>query len=181
MAEIDQILDFCFADGAVGNWFTKDPAFDRRVKARLLADHQRAAAGDLDFWQDSAKGCLALCILLDQVPRNLFRSDPRSYATDAKARSVSHQALDRGFDQDLPQIQRLFLYLPLEHSEDLAEQQLSVQLIRKLAQDAGWLDYALRHRDIVARFGRFPHRNAILGRATTAEEVAFLSQEGSSF
>ncbi len=181
MAEIDEILDFCFAEGAVDNWFTKDPAFDRRVKARLLADHELAAAGDLDFWQDSAEGCLALCILLDQVPRNLFRGDPRSYATDAKARAVTHRALESGFDRDLPQTQRMFLYLPLEHSEALAEQRLSVRLMGKLDQDPRWLDYALRHRHIVARFGRFPHRNAILGRATTAEEETFLSQEGSSF
>lgn len=181
MAAIDEILDFCFADDVVPHWFAKDPAFDRRVEERLLPDHERAAAGALDSWQASAEGCLALCMLLDQVPRNLFRGDPRSYATDAKARAVTHEALERGFDRELPQIQRVFLYLPLEHSELLAEQQLSVQLIGKLDQDPRWRDYALRHRDVVARFGRFPHRNAILGRATTAEEEAFLSQEGSAF
>ncbi len=181
MSEIGEILDFCFADGVVPLWFTKDPAFDRRVEAQLLTDHERAAAGAPDVWQASAEGCLALCMLLDQAPRNLFRGEPRSYATDAKARAVTHEALDRGFDRDLPQIQRVFLYLPLEHSELLAEQQLSVQLIGELDQDPDWLDYALRHRDIVARFGRFPHRNAILGRANTTEEEAFLSQEGASF
>ncbi len=181
MAEIDEILDFCVADGVVPRWFTKDPAFDRRVEERLLPDHERAAAGALDVWQACAEGCVALCMLLDQVPRNLFRGDPRCYATDAKARAVTHEALERGFDRDLPQIQRLFLYLPLEHSEFLAEQQLSVHLIGELDRDPRWLDYALRHRDIVARFGRFPHRNAILGRANTVEEEAFLSQAGSSF
>jgi uncharacterized protein (DUF924 family) len=122
-----------------------------------------------------------LCVLLDQVPRNLFRGQGRAFASDAAARAIAREAIDQGFDRNLPQPQRLFLYLPFEHSESLADQDESVRLIGALDENPTWKDYAIRHRDVIARFGRFPHRNAALGRRNTAEETAFLATPGSSF
>ena len=180
-AAIANILDFCFAEGPAQRWFVKDPAFDAAVRARLAAPHEAAVAGRMDHWRETSEGCVALCLLLDQAPRNLFRDHARCYATDAQARAVTRYALAHERDRGLPQVQRLFLYLPLEHSESLADQDHCVRLMGELDEDPGWLDYAVRHRDIIARFGRFPHRNAVLGRASTPEELAFLSQPGSSF
>ena len=177
----EEILAFWFAPGRRAQWFAKDPAFDAEVRRCLLGPYERAAAGGYDHWRDSAKGCLALCLLLDQVPRNLFRDDPRAFATDAKARAVLRHALERGLDGALSQVESLFLYLPLEHSEDLRDQEDCVRLTEALDEDPEWYDYAVKHRDIIARFGRFPHRNAVLGRACSDEEAAFLAQPGSSF
>jgi uncharacterized protein (DUF924 family) len=181
MSDIDAVLDFWFADGMPERWFKKDAAFDAEVRTRLAAAYESAAAGGLDDWRDSPEGCLALCILLDQVPRNMFRDDPRAFATDAKALAITRHALAHGFDRRLGQSRRMFLYLPLEHSERLADQELCCALMAPLDQNPAWHDYAVRHRDIVARFGRFPHRNAVLGRATTPAEAAFLAEAGSSF
>ncbi len=178
---IAEILDFWFAPGMDERWFKKDPGFDREVRTRFLGHYERAAAGDYDGWTATPEGCLALCLLLDQVPRNLFRGEPRAFATDAAARAVTKSALERGFDRALSQVQRLFLYLPLEHSEALDEQEACVRLVAELDEDPKWHDHAVQHRDIIARFGRFPHRNAALGRETTDEETAFLKEEGSSF
>lgn len=181
MSEISELLDFWFAEGMADKWFVQDDAFDRDLRARFAGLYARAAAGALDGWMDSARGCVALCILLDQAPRNLFRGDPRAFATDAAARAVTRHAMAQGFDRAVPPAQRLFLYLPLEHSEALADQDLCVTLLEGMDGDPRWLDYARRHRDIVARFGRFPHRNALLDRETTPEEADFLTQPGSSF
>ena len=126
-------------------------------------------------------GCLALCILLDQVPRNLFRGTPRAFILDPAAREVTRHALQQGFDSGLKETERMFLYLPLEHSEDLSDQQDCVRLMGALPNGAEYLSYAERHRDVIARFGRFPHRNGILGRDSTEEELEFLKQSGSSF
>jgi len=178
---ISEVLDFCFAEGPVRRWFVKDQAFDAQVQERLARLHELAASGACDTWRETPAGCLALCILLDQVPRNLFRGQARAFAHDAQARAVTRHALARGFNRKLPQEQRLFLYLPLQHNEDLADQELCVRLVGALEDNSDLLDYAVRHRDIIARFGRFPHRNAALGRESTAEEAAFLSQPGSSF
>jgi uncharacterized protein (DUF924 family) len=120
-------------------------------------------------------------ILLDQFPRNMFRGTAEAFASDAKAREIANLALESGHDHDLAQEERLFLYLPLEHSEELADQERCVELMRALDETPLWHDYAVRHRDIIARFGRFPHRNAVLGRDSTAEECEFLMQPGSSF
>jgi uncharacterized protein (DUF924 family) len=177
----DDVLAFWFAPGMEERWFKKDPAFDEEVRQILLPLNEQAAAGQLDDWRQSARGALALVILLDQVPRNLFRGEPRAFATDAKALAVTKRGLQQGLDQALRQAERVFLYLPLEHSEDLADQELCVTLIGALDENPKWHDYALRHRDVVARFGRFPHRNAVLGRANTPEEAAFLKEPGSSF
>ncbi len=180
-AVIADILGFCFDEGPSRRWFMKDSAFDAEVRTRLAGLHETAAAGDFESWRETAAGCVALCILLDQAPRNLFRGHARAFQTDPQALAVTRHALAQGLDRGLPQVQRVFLYLPLEHSEDLADQEHCVRLIGELDEDPGWLDYAVRHRDIVARFGRFPHRNAILGRDSTPEEVEFLTQPGSSF
>lgn len=180
-ATIEGVLSFWFDEHTVEDWFTKSPAFDRACRERLAELSARAASGALDHWRDSPEGCVALCILLDQVPRNLHRDDARAFATDAIAREITRHALSRGLAEHLPQVQRMFLYLPLEHSESLDDQELCVRLMGELDQDPAWRDYSVRHRDIIARFGRFPHRNAILGRDSTPEEVEFLSQPGSSF
>ena len=185
----DEVLDFWFGrEGEPGyggfreEWFRKDPGFDEEVRRRFEGLHEAAAAGDLDGWRDDARSCLALVILLDQFPRNMFRGDSRSYATDRKAQETAGYAVDHALDRELPEFQRMFLYMPFMHSEDLAHQRRSVELFRRLGEDEADADsYAVRHMEIVERFGRFPHRNEVLGRATTPEEAEFLQQPGSSF
>ncbi len=160
-------------------WFVADPAFDQACRAGFLADHERAAAGELDDWRDEPRSTLALILLLDQFPRNMFRGTPRAYATDNQALSVARHAVARAFDRALTTTERVFVYLPFEHSENLDAQRESVRLVRQLAdQDpsmSGYLEYAERYLEIVRHFGRFPHRNAILSRTSTPEEAAFLA------
>lgn len=165
-------------------WFKVDPAFDAQCRAQFGALRERAATGDCADWALEAEPCLALILLLDQFPRNLFRGTAQAFATDASAQQAARAALGRGFDRSLPACWRQFIYLPFEHSEDLADQELSVRLAAGLARDPAFaraLDYAQRHQAIVARFGRFPHRNAALGRTSTPEEEAFLKEPNSSF
>ena len=176
-----QILDFWFAATNQPFWFEKNPDFDAACQVQAEALHQSAAAGDLADWQQTPLGALALVILLDQIPRNLYRGEARAFATDAKARAVSRAALDRGFDRGLTEEQRMFLYLPFEHSEDLADQRRSVALFASLTGHPDWLPWAERHAEIIERFGRFPHRNGVLGRISTAEETEFLAGPNSSF
>lgn len=177
----EQLLAFWFSEEARPKWWEKDEAFDEGLRARFGALREEAASGALDAWAQTARGALALILLLDQLPRNLFRGDPRSYATDAKARAVTRAAIEAGLDRALNEEERLFLYLPLEHSEDLADQQDCCRLIAELTSQPEWLKFAEIHRDIVQRFGRFPHRNEVLGRKSTAEEEAFLQEPHSSF
>jgi uncharacterized protein (DUF924 family) len=186
-----EILDFWF--GREGEedygefretWFTKDPEFDREVRDRFEGAYEEAAAGRLEHWKDEARSCLALIILLDQFTRNMFRGDPKTYATDDKAREAARHAVEHAYDRELTPYGRLFVYLPFEHSEDLEDQQFSVELFRGLAAEMGseeLLGYAVRHLEIIELFGRFPHRNEILGRATTPEEAEFLRGPDSSF
>ncbi len=186
-----EILDFWFGregDEGYGEfreaWFTKDPEFDREVWDRFEGAYEEAAAGRLDHWKDEAQSCLALIILLDQFTRNMFRGDPKTYATDDKAREAARHAVEHAYDRELSPYGRLFVYLPFEHSEDLEDQRFSVELFRGLAAEMGsedLLGYAVRHLEIIERFGRFPHRNEILGRATTPEEAEFLRGPDSSF
>lgn len=178
-----EILDFWFEEAGEAAWFKKDPAFDAELRRRFLHAHRQAAAGAFDDWRGTPLGCVALCLLLDQLPRNLFRDSPQAFATDAPARAVTRQALQQGFDRaaGIDDHHRCFLYLPLEHSEDLDDQTLAVRLFRERTDNADYVDYAERHRAIIARFGRFPHRNAVLGRPSTAEELRFLEEPGSSF
>jgi uncharacterized protein (DUF924 family) len=186
-----EILDFWFGregDEGYGEfreaWFTKDPEFDREVWDRFEGAYEEAAAGRLDHWKDEAQSCLALIILLDQFTRNMFRGDPKTYATDDKVREAARHAVEHAYDRELSPYGRLFVYLPFEHSEDLEDQRFSVELFRGLAAEMGsedLLGYAVRHLEIIERFGRFPHRNEILGRATTPEEAEFLRGPDSSF
>jgi uncharacterized protein (DUF924 family) len=159
-------------------WFTKDDAFDRAVRERFLTTYEAAASGKLSAWEMTPEGALALVIVLDQFPRNMFRGDARTFAADPIAREISERALARDFDQKIPAGERQFLYLPFEHSESLADQERAVALFLATG-DAELLKWADLHADIIRRFGRFPHRNAILGRETTPEEQAFL--EGGGF
>ena len=171
---IEDVVSF-WRDAGPARWFTKDEAFDREFKARFLAAHESAARGELDSWAASPQGALALCILLDQFPRNAFRGTARVYATDGKARDVASAAVDSGFDRELDPPMRQFLHLPFMHSERPGDQDRSVALAAGDAEAQRW---ALHHRDIIRRFGRFPHRNALLGRDSTPEEIAFLAEGG---
>ncbi|HEY2227906.1 MAG TPA: DUF924 family protein [Xanthobacteraceae bacterium] len=158
-------------------WFSKDADFDREIAARFQATHEAAAAGHLSDWEATPDGALALLILLDQFPRNMFRCSARAFATDPLARAVADRAIARGFDARVAAAERVFFYLPFEHSENLADQERSLALWRQ--SGSGEIDkYAQIHADIIRRFGRFPHRNAVLGRATTPEERAFLDAGG---
>ena len=185
----DEVLEFWFGrEGDLGygefreEWFRKDPEFDMEIRDRFEGLHQEAAAGRLDGWREDARRCLALVILLDQFPRNMYRGDPRSYATDGKAQETAEYAVDHALDRELPEFQRMFLYMPFMHSENLEHQRRSVELFRRPGEEVADTDsYAVRHMKIVERFGRFPHRNEVLGRPTTPEEAEFLKEPGSSF
>lgn len=170
------ILTF-WREAGYQRWFAKSDAFDAEIRARFGDLRARAANDELADWAASDDGALALTIMLDQFPRNLFRGSAQAFATDASARTVATAAIDRGGDLRVDHTLRPFFYLPLMHSEALADQQRSVALYETYG-DADQLTYAIDHRDIVARFGRFPHRNAVLGRATTSDEQAFLDDGG---
>jgi len=156
-------------------WFSKNEAFDAEIRERFLATYEAAAAGELASWTETAHGTLALLILLDQFPRNLFRGDKRTYATDDMALAIAHIAVGEGYHKVFKPPMSRFFILPFTHAEDLAAQERSVALNQEL-DDADGLKWARHHRDIVARFGRFPHRNAILERTNTPEEEAFLKE-----
>jgi len=169
------VLSFWFAREA--DWFRKSDAFDAEIRRQFLATYERVASGN--EWLDPGPDCLARIIVLDQFPRNMFRGTPRAFATDALALDAARHARAKGYDQGYSREEKIFAYLPFEHSESLADQELACKLMQPLGEEQ--YRYALAHRDIIARFGRFPHRNAILGRASTAEETAFLATPGSSF
>jgi uncharacterized protein (DUF924 family) len=173
--DFEAVIDF-WRDAGPRRWFAKNAKFDAEFRSRFLNQHEAAAQGRLVDWADDALGALALVILLDQFPRNAFRGTARMYATDVLARQVAENAIAAGFDLQAPAGLRSFFYLPFEHSEDLADQNRSVELSGRLGPD--YLKYALDHRAIIQRFGRFPHRNRILGRSTTAEEQSFLDAGG---
>jgi uncharacterized protein (DUF924 family) len=157
-------------------WFSKDESFDRRFRERFLASHEAATKGELDHWLGAPESALALVLLLDQFPRNAFRDSPRMYATDEAARKATSHALVQGFDEDVQHELRVFFYLPLSHAEDIAAQERAVALNERIGKP--WIEHALEHRDIIRRFGRFPHRNAILGRTSTDAEKALLAEGG---
>ncbi len=177
------VLDFWF-DGPASRmrdvWFKRSDPFDAAIRARFSDAYHGAAAGACDHWMADGPGALALVILLDQVPRNLFRDDARAYATDAKALAHARAAIDAGFDRDLNWVERMFLYMPYQHAEDLAVQDRSVELFSQLP-NAESLKAAEGHRAVIRRFGRFPHRNRDLGRDTTSEEAQFLEESGRGF
>ncbi len=163
-------------DAGPDRWFAKDDAFDQQFRAHCLSLYEAAKRGDLASWSATAEGALALVLLLDQFPRNCFRDTAGMFATDALARRVASDAIEAGHDQAAEPVLRVFFYLPFEHSEDLADQDRSVALSQPLSEE--YRRYAELHRDIILRFGRFPHRNAILGRVTTPEEQRFLDGGG---
>src|SRR5215213_4929382 len=191
MTSPEEVLVFWFGrEGEKGYgefrevWFTKDPDFDREIRTRFEAVYKEAAAGRLESWKEDPRSCLALIVVLDQFPRNMFRGDARMYATDGLALATARHAIERAYDRELARFQRVFIYLPFEHSEDLEDQRLSVELFHRLAEETGQEDLlvcAVRHLKIIESFGRFPHRNEILGRRTTPEEAEFLREPGSSF
>ena len=170
------IVDFWQSAGP-DRWFTKDTAFDDEIRTRFLAAYEAAAAGQLTEWEKTAQGALALLILVDQFSRNMFRGDPRAFATDPMARAITAGAIVRGFDAQVAPEMRPFFYVPFEHSENMADQERGVALY-KAAGDADGLKWAELHADIIRRFGRFPHRNAVLSRVTTPDEQAFLDGGG---
>jgi uncharacterized protein (DUF924 family) len=187
MDRIQEILDFWFLPEDHKDygkpretWFKKDDGFDAEIRDRFLVDFEKAEAGEYLDWTESARGSLALILLFDQFTRNMFRESPRAFSADGKAREIARHMLSCGFYNELDPVQKQFAALPFEHSEDMEDQKLSLQLFRELGSDE-LVDYAERHYVIVERFGRFPHRNAQLGRQSTKEEEAFLKEPNSSF
>jgi uncharacterized protein (DUF924 family) len=181
----DEVLALWFGRGPLFfrvAWFRQDTALDTAC-GRFTDEVTAAIRGDLDGWTETPRGTLALVLLLDQFSRNLFRNSPQAFAGDAKAREIARQAVARQFDLPLHPVERCFIYMPFEHAEDLADQEVSVRLFGTLrgALCDETIDYARRHRDVIHRFGRFPHRNAVLGRANTPEEAAYLAEPGAGF
>jgi len=177
---IASVLSFWFETLEPKDWFMSSEKTDDAIRNRFADLYSDAQAGRLDHWMDTADGALALVILLDQFPRNMFRNTARMYGSDEQAMDVSRRAVAENLDKKVPKERRIFLYLPFEHSENLEDQDFCCDLVKTLG-DETYLDYAEAHRRVIRRFGRFPHRNAILGRESTAEEVEFLKEEGSSF
>ena len=172
----EQILDFWYAGNIQDKrkaWFKKDPAFDDEIRNRFGRDVERAAGGELDAMADQPLGALALLILLDQFPRNLYRNDAKTFASDGKALEIAKASIAKGHDSDLTVVQKIFFYLPFEHSENLADQDQAVALCTALG-DEDYIKYAIAHRDVIAQFGRFPHRNEVMGRTSTQEEIEFM-------
>jgi uncharacterized protein (DUF924 family) len=192
MSRIEEILFFWFGEPRDDKtyyeersklWFTPDPNFDQAIRDRFLVDYQLAAERKLMEWSDTPRSSLALILLLDQFPRNMFRGNPRAFATDPLACEIATLVVQSGTDQRLLPVERMFVYMPFMHSEDLVRQQRSVHLFQQLAQLCPYLNsvsYAVQHRETVERFGRFPHRNAILGRPSTLDEAEFLKRSESS-
>jgi uncharacterized protein (DUF924 family) len=172
------VIEFWLAAGP-DKWFTKDDAFDAEIRSRFLATYHAVVAGQLADWDNTAEGALALLITLDQFPRNMFRGSAQAFAADPLARQIAERAIARGFDRMVGPVEQQFFYLPFEHSDSPADQERCVALFRATG-NAEALKWAELHADIIRRFGRFPHRNAALGRATTAEEQAFLDGGGFS-
>ncbi len=171
-----EIITFWHVAGP-SKWFARDDAFDAELRARFLDDHFAAARREHESLLDDAEGALALILLLDQVPRNVFRDSAHAFAADPLAREYAHRAIERGFDLRVDPALRVFVYLPFEHSEDIADQDRCVALCAAMG-DANYLKYAQAHRDVIRRFGRFPHRNRALARVNTPEEQAWLDAGG---
>jgi uncharacterized protein (DUF924 family) len=184
------VLAFWFDPAHEAKWFRSDPAFDAQIREQFGDQVSGAAAAQLNHWATTPSGWVALLIVLDQFPRNIHRNDPRAWAQDLLAQQIVVSGLEEGFDRQLPPIQRVFAYMPLQHAEDIELQHRCVRLFEGLCDSvpanerdhyADFLDYARRHESVIARFGRFPHRNAVLGRAATPEEKAYLAEPGSGF
>ena len=170
------IVDFWFSDAVKKLWFNSTPEFDASLRDQYQSIWKQAADGDLDHWMDTAEGCLALVILLDQFPLNMFRGEARCFSTEAKSRAVAQTAIDQGFDETLAMEQRAFLYMPFMHSEHLDDQKTALRLFDQPGLE-GNLRFARHHHGIVEQFGRFPHRNEILGRESSAAEIEYLNSK----
>jgi len=174
-----EVINFWFVETEPQLWFQKNETFDARIRDRFLLTYEMARDGLCNAWAQDAQGSLALCILLDQFPRNMFRDDPRAFATDDKALLFAKQAINKGFDQVLAPEQRRFVYMPFMHSEKLSEQKRSVELFKTMIEEEPLsYEYALKHLKVIEDFDRFPHRNKALGRETTPEEQVYLDQGG---
>lgn len=176
LATSAEIVAF-WREAGPGKWFAKDDAFDAEIRRRFLATHLAAAADTLSSWEATPEGAYALLILLDQFPRNLFRGSPQAFATDPQALAIAERAIAHRFDQHFDPVERRFIYMPYMHSEALADQERCLALCAA-ADDAEGVKFAEIHRDIIREFGRFPHRNAVLGRQTSRDEQAFLDAGG---
>ena len=174
------VLDFWFKESLREQWYKKDPAFDETIRSRFEQTVTAALASRLDSWADDADGCLALILLLDQFTRNIYRDSPRAFSGDEMGLALSLRCIERDYLSHEDPAYRQFMLMPMMHSEDLTIQERSLPLFESLTNPLTH-EYAVKHRDIIARFGRFPHRNAILGRPSSAEELEFLKQPGSSF
>lgn len=177
---VREVLAFWFEETTPEQWFRKDDAFDATLRARFLPLHERLQVRPIEDFLGDAETAIAAIVMFDQMSRNMFRGTARAFASDQRALALAEAAIARGYEAKLSKPQRQFLYLPFEHAEDLAAQERCVALMRSL-DDAELVKWAEAHRVIIARFGRFPHRNQALGRASTAEEIAFLKEPGSSF
>ena len=176
------VLEVWFDTANRPYWFDASPGFDELVRQRLAQLYVEAVGGRLDHWNDDPGGALALCILFDQVPRNIFRGSARAYTSDTQAQFVARHILALGFDRLYPSDDhRVFCYLPFVHSEDIEDQRLALQLLAERTADESAIEFAQRHFKIISSFGRFPHRNAALGRTSTSAEIEFLKAPGSSF
>ena len=175
IASPDDVLTFWFAPGQSDRWYAKDEAFDAEIRQRFLPTHEAACSGHVDAWREGPDSLLALIIVLDQFPRNMFRGSARAFAFDAQAARFTREGIERGFDGVLSEAQLEFFYMPLMHSESLSDHDLLSERGR------GNDPYELQHREIIARFGRYPHRNAVLGRDSTPEEASYLTGPHESF
>jgi uncharacterized protein (DUF924 family) len=176
LASADEVVAF-WRDAGPDRWYKSDPEFDREIRERFLETHEAAAADRLAEWKQSAEGTLALLILLDQFPRNMFRGTPRAFATDPMAREIADHAIVQGFDKAIDSKMQSFFYLPFMHSEELADQERCLALYQAADNEEG-IKFAKLHLEPIRRFGRFPHRNEVLGRTSTQEEIAFLESGG---
>ena len=178
--DIAAVLAFWFVERRPEQWFKKDDGVDTAIRARFGEIYGRLAANVPPHWEETPRGCLAAVIVLDQFPRNIYRDDPRAYATDAAALAIATNAIGQGFDRTLGPVERQFLYMPFQHSEERDVQARSVELFAAIGEPRT-LKFARRHQEIVERYGRFPHRNEVLGRKSTEAELAFLEESESSF
>ena len=176
----EEIIHFWFEEIEPAKHWVKDLEFDELIRTRFGDVHTAATKGELYHWRETANGRLAEIIVLDQFSRNMFRGHSQSFVSDPKARNLARAGVDAGLDREMTREERVFFYLPFEHSEDLADQERAVELISALGNE-NYTQYAQAHFDLIKRFGRFPHRNEVLGRVSTAEEVAYLAQPGSGF
>jgi uncharacterized protein (DUF924 family) len=178
--QVKAIFSFWFSKNSSKYWFSKSDQFDADITKNFADLYEDAVCGQLDKWKEKPRSALALVILLDQFPRNMFRNSAKAFFTDGKALSIAKYAVEKGYDKKLSDDEKKFLYLPFMHSESLVDQKTSLQLFRELGQYNSY-DYAIRHHDIIAEFGRYPHRNKVLKRKSTAKEVKFLKKPDSSF